>query len=193
MIDLRACETTEQGQLFYTGACKILEAVEEAEAAGATEDSDEAAVNSQGPWVLLITSGGMGKRVPVSLFRLQNRAGMGLKALKFRLDEDSLVAVLVVNEDEELMLVTNRGIIIRQRVNDISIQSRSAQGVRLQRLDDDDAIAAVAVVPSELAEDEDEETSEDEAVEVENVIVPDGDVTTVEAQADSAGDTESDA
>jgi len=168
----------------------VTHAVEEAEAAGATEDSDEVAVNSQGPWVLLITAGGMGKRVPVSLFRLQNRAGMGLRALKFRLEEDSLVAVLVVNEDEELMLVTNRGIIIRQRVNDISIQSRSAQGVRLQRLDDDDAIAAVAVVPSELTEDDDDAEADGEAdgdvvaVDVENVAVPDGEVTTVDVQTD---------
>jgi len=142
---------------------QVTDAVEEAEAAGSNEDTEEAAVNSQGPWVLVITAGGMGKRVPVSLFRLQNRAGMGLQALKFRIEEDTLVAVLVVNEDEELMLVTNRGIIIRQRVNDISIQSRAAQGVRLQRLDDDDAIAAVAVVPAALEETEAAESQEDSA------------------------------
>jgi DNA gyrase subunit A len=166
---------------------QITHAVEEAEATGADEDTDEAAANSQGPWVLLITAGGMGKRVPVSLFRLQNRAGMGLRALKFRLDEDSLVAVLVVNEDEELMLVTNRGIIIRQRVNDISIQSRSAQGVRLQRLDDDDAIAAVAVVPAALEDDDTddsasatEEGAETEDIETSSAAVPDGEVITVD-------------
>jgi DNA gyrase subunit A len=114
--------------------------------------------------VLVITAGGMGKRVPVSMFRLQNRAGMGLQALKFRLDDDSLVALLVVNEDEELMLVTNRGIIIRQRMNDISIQSRPAQGVRVQRLDDEDAIAAVAVVPQVLESDDSDDAETDEAV-----------------------------
>ncbi|MEM6519194.1 MAG: DNA gyrase subunit A [Cyanobacteria bacterium P01_C01_bin.70] len=160
---------------------QVTHAVEEAAAAGANEDSDEVAVNSLGPWVLLITAGGMGKRVPVSLFRLQNRAGMGLRALKFRLDDDSLVAVLVANEDEELMLVTNRGIIIRQRVNDISIQSRAAQGVRLQRLDEEDAIAAVAIVPSELSEDDDEELASEVDI-VDEVVAPDADMTTVEAQ-----------
>ena len=173
---------------------QVTHAVEEAEAAGTSEDSDEAAANSQGPWILLITAGGMGKRVPVSLFRLQNRAGMGLKALKFRLDDDSLVAVLVVNEDEELMLVTNRGIIIRQRVNDISIQSRSAQGVRLQRLDEEDAIAAVAVVPSELAEDEDEstDTDSDTVAEAEEVVAPDAQVATVETQAEATDEADAD-
>lgn len=170
---------------------QVTHAVEEAEAAGADEDSDEAAANSLGPWVLLITAGGMGKRVPVSLFRLQNRAGMGLKALKFRLEEDSLVAVLVVNEDEELMLVTNRGIIIRQRVNDISIQSRSAQGVRLQRLDDDDAIAAVAVVPSV---DDEEDEGDEEATNVgeiePGVVSTDPDVVDAVDTNASATDTE---
>ncbi|WP_008313279.1 DNA gyrase subunit A [Leptolyngbya sp. PCC 6406] len=135
---------------------QITDAVALAEAEGNDEDSEEAAANSQGPWVLVITARGMGKRVPVSLFRLQNRAGMGLQALKFRLDNDSLVALLVVNESEELMLVTNRGIIIRQRINAISIQSRAAQGVRVQRLDEDDAIAAVAAVPQILDEDEED-------------------------------------
>ncbi len=124
------------------------------------DDSDEVMTNSSGPWVLVITAGGMGKRVPVELFRLQKRAGMGLKALKFRLEDDTLVALRVVHEDQELMLVTSRGIIIRQRVNDISIQSRSAQGVRLQRLDSDDAIAAVALVPTLEADDLAKETGE---------------------------------
>lgn len=141
---------------------QVTDAVAEATAAG-TEDTDEVAVNSQGPWVLVITAGGMGKRVPVSLFRLQNRAGMGLQALKFRIDQDSLVSLLVVNEDEELMMVTNRGIIIRQRVNDISIQSRAAQGVRVQRLDDEDAIAAVAIVPATLDDEGAEADSNAEA------------------------------
>jgi DNA gyrase subunit A len=70
----------------------------------------------------------------------------------------------VVNEDEELMLVTNRGIIIRQRINDISIQSRPAQGVRVQRLDNEDAIAAVAVVPQVLESDDSDDAETDEAV-----------------------------
>ncbi|MGF1460369.1 MAG: DNA gyrase subunit A [Leptolyngbyaceae cyanobacterium] len=167
-----------------THAVEAAEAIDDAE-----EDSDDVADNSQGPWILTITAGGMGKRVPVSRFRLQNRAGMGLKALKFRLDEDSLVAVLVVNEDEELMLVTNRGIIIRQRVNDISIQSRSAQGVRLQRLDDDDEIAAVAVVPSELTDDDDADSPAD--IEPGTVVAPDTDIITVDAQGSDSTEEDS--
>lgn len=109
------------------------------------EELDEC--RNQGPWVLVITMGGLGKRVPVSQFRLQNRAGMGLRAIKFRKTADRLAALQIVNDPDEIIMVTNRGIIIRQAVNAISCQSRAATGVRVQRLDDDDAIAAVALVP----------------------------------------------
>jgi DNA gyrase subunit A len=146
---------------------QVVEAVARANANDGDSDDDEdvAPGTEGGPWVLVITASGLGKRVPVSKFRLQNRAGMGLTAIKFRKEGDALAALLIVNEGDELMLVTNRGIIIRQRVNDISIQSRPATGVRLQKLDDDDAIAAVALVPPALQDDDDEAT-ETEATEI---------------------------
>jgi DNA gyrase subunit A len=116
----------------------------------------------QGPWVLVVTMGGFGKRVPVSQFRLQNRAGMGLVATKFRKNKDRLAALRVVNEGDELMMVTTRGIIIRQSIDAISPQSRMATGVRVQRLDEEDAIAAVALVP--LSDSEEEAEALDEAL-----------------------------
>ncbi|MGB8697911.1 MAG: DNA gyrase subunit A [Thermosynechococcaceae cyanobacterium] len=102
-----------------------------------------------GPWVLVITTHGFGKRVPVSQFRLQNRAGKGITSTKFKSIQppDQVAALRIVTGDDELMLVTARGIIIRQAIKAISSQSRAATGVRVQRLDEDDAIAAVAVVP----------------------------------------------
>ena len=121
-------------------------------AAGEEEENleaEEAIVESEtdrGPWLLAITTGGFGKRVPVTQFRLQNRAGYGVKAIRFR-QNDRLAAIHVVNQGDELMLITSRGIIIRQSVDAISLQSRMATGVRVQRLDDEDAIAAVALVP----------------------------------------------
>lgn len=116
------------------------------------EDEDDSAEElieegDRGPWLLAITNNGYGKRVPISKFRLQNRAGMGVRAIKFKSKEDRLVAIDIVNPDDELMIVTNRGIMIRQAVQAISLQSRNATGVRVQRLDKDDAIAAVAPVP----------------------------------------------
>ncbi|MEQ8998027.1 MAG: DNA topoisomerase (ATP-hydrolyzing) subunit A [Coleofasciculus sp. B1-GNL1-01] len=114
----------------------------------------------EGPWVLVVTTGGLGKRVPVSQFRLQNRAGMGLVAIKFRHKKDKLAALRVVNEGDELMMVTMRGIIIRQALNAISPQSRMATGIRVQRLDEEDAIAAVALVPLSGSEEEAEALDE---------------------------------
>ncbi|MCG6134726.1 MAG: DNA topoisomerase (ATP-hydrolyzing) subunit A [Nostoc sp. LLA-1] len=115
---------------------------------------------SIGPWVLVITMGGYGKRVPVAQFRLQNRAGQGLMATKFknRKTKDKLATLRIVNnDDDEIMMVTNRGIIIRQAVNAISIQSRSATGVRVQRLDEDDAINGIAIVPPDTVDVEETE------------------------------------
>ncbi|PSP24335.1 MAG: DNA gyrase subunit A [Cyanobacteria bacterium SW_8_48_13] len=120
------------------------EAEEETEEASAEESVSEP---GQGPWLLAITTGGYGKRVPAPQFRLQNRAGKGVMATKFRGKKDQLSALIVVTPEDELMLVTNRGIIIRQAADAIPTQSRNATGVRVQRLNEDDAIAAVAVVP----------------------------------------------
>ncbi|WP_159787973.1 DNA topoisomerase (ATP-hydrolyzing) subunit A [Sodalinema gerasimenkoae] len=128
------------------------------------DENDEATSNSEGPWVLIVTTGGYGKRVPVSQFRLQRRAGKGTISTKFKshLKEDSVVGLIVVNEEDELMMVTMRGIIIRQAASAITPQSRSATGIRVQRLDKDDAIAAVAIVPPAAEETElDEGLSED--------------------------------
>ena len=127
---------------------KIAE-IEEAEPA-----EDAPIVNGNGPWVLVITTGGYGKRVPVGQFRLQNRAGMGLVATKFRKPNDKLAALRTINEGDELMMVTSRGIIIRQATDAISLQSRMATGVRVQRLDEDDAIAAAALVPPSTGDEE---------------------------------------
>jgi DNA gyrase subunit A len=125
-------------------------------ATGEEESEDESEeINPElahdGPWALTITRGGLGKRVPVTLFRLQNRAGTGVRAIKFRKAGDKLAALHVVNAGDEFLIVTERGIIIRQTVDAITPQSRSAGGVRVQRLDEEDAIAAVALVPPSAA------------------------------------------
>ncbi|MGB7247698.1 MAG: DNA topoisomerase (ATP-hydrolyzing) subunit A [Phormidesmis sp.] len=144
---------------------QIIAALEEA----ATEDDDEIVSGEQGPWVLVVSAGGLGKRVPVTNFRLQNRAGLGLVAMKFRKAGDELVALRIASPDDELMIVSNRGIIMRQAIDAISVQSRMATGVQLQRLDDDDAIAAVALVPH-LEEEEDELPSEEIAEAVAETV-----------------------
>jgi DNA gyrase subunit A len=148
---------------------QVIAQMVEASTEDVTDDIDENITEDttvpagEGPWILVVTTGGLGKRVPVTQFRLQNRAGMGVLAIKFRKKGDRLAALRVVNADEEMMIVTNRGIIIRQAINAISPQSRMATGVRVQKLDDDDAIMAVALVPP--SNEEEEVEGEGEAVE----------------------------
>ena len=115
--------------------------------------------SSKGPWVLVASSFGLGKRVPVTKFRLQKRAGMGLRAIKFRIKDDSLVGLKVLGEGEELLLVTEKGVIVRTNADKISQQSRAATGVKLQRLDDGDHLSEVVLVPHEQIDEEDQSIS----------------------------------
>ncbi|WP_341736928.1 DNA gyrase subunit A [Microcoleus sp. CAWBG640] len=146
--------------------------VEEEELEQQTEETEGEIIeeiatdNSLVPSVLVITTNGYGKRVPVSQFRLQRRAGKGLTATKFKSKKakDRVAALRIVNETDELMIITNRGIIIRQAVSAISTQSRTATGVRVQRLDDDDSIVAVALVPP-AGEESIEDSESEEATE----------------------------
>ncbi len=124
------------------------------------EDIESKSLN--GPWVLVASSFGLGKRVPVTKFRLQKRAGMGLRAIKFRIKDDSLVGLKVLGEGEELLLVTERGVIVRTNADKISQQSRAATGVKLQRLDDGDHLSEVVLVPHEQIDEEDQLISNEE-------------------------------
>ena len=103
----------------------------------------------QGPWVLVASAFGLGKRVPVTQFRLQKRAGMGLRAIKFRIKDDFLVGLKVLGKGEELLFVTEKGVIVRTNADKISQQSRAATGVKLQKLDDGDHLSEVVLVPRE--------------------------------------------
>jgi DNA gyrase subunit A len=124
-----------------------------AEEGEAEVEGDELA-NAEGPWVLVASASGLGKRVPVDQFRLQKRAGMGLRAIKFRRDGDALIGLRVLGAGEELLLVSERGVIVRMQADAIPQQSRAATGVRLQRLDAGDHLAEVVLVPPAAPEEE---------------------------------------
>ncbi|MBO8242126.1 DNA gyrase subunit A [Prochlorococcus marinus XMU1410] len=126
-----------------------------------TEDLDDNVEenSSDGPWVLIASAFGLGKRVPVAQFRLQKRAGMGLRAIKFRINDDQLVCLKVLGQGEELLLVTEKGVIVRTNADKISQQSRAATGVKLQRLDEGDHLSEVVLVPREQIEEKDQNSS----------------------------------
>jgi len=158
-----------------------------ANSAAADEDGEgeaEETAASDGPWVLVATASGLGKRVPVDQFRLQRRAGLGLRGIKFRRDGDTLVGLKVMGADEELLLVSERGVIVRLQSDAIPQQSRAATGVRLQKLDSGDRLTEVVLVPPSA---EEEEVVDVEAVETAVVDVTE---TAVIAKADPEADPE---
>jgi DNA gyrase subunit A len=126
------------------------------------EEEGEETAASEGPWVLVASASGLGKRVPVDQFRLQKRAGMGLRAIKFRRDGDSLVGLKVLGAGEELLLVSDRGVIVRMKADAIPQQSRAATGVRLQKLDAGDHLSEVVLVPPAHEGEENEDALEAE-------------------------------
>lgn len=109
--------------------------------------------------ILTITSKGYGKRSEVEDYRLQGRAGKGIKAGVFNEKTGHLVNLKIVSEDEDIMIISNNGTIIRMHVSDISMIGRNTQGVRVMRLKDSE-VATVAVAPRE---EEEEPSGEEEA------------------------------
>ena len=93
--------------------------------------------------LLVVTSDGFGKRTKLSEFRSQNRGGLGLIAAKFKSAQSRLVALTIVEEDDEVMMVTANGIVTRIKANSISQQGRPATGVRAQNLVDNDSVVSV--------------------------------------------------
>ena len=132
------------------------------------EEIEEEVAVSEGPWVLVASASGLGKRVPVTQFRLQKRAGMGLRAIKFRKDGDELVGLRVLGKGEELLLVSEKGVIVRTSADKIPQQSRAATGVRLQRLDIGDHLSEMVLVPPEQ---EDQKTDLSNTSEVVNAEI----------------------
>ena len=130
---------------------------------GQDDDGNEELTNDtskNAPWAMAVTTSGYGKRVPVSQFRLQRRAGIGVRVIRFRKPTEELASLRIVNADDEFMIITTRGIIVRCDVNAVSLQSRNASGVILQKLDKDDAIATIALVPPSPEEEEEEGSNE---------------------------------
>lgn len=93
--------------------------------------------------LLVVTSDGFGKRSKLSEFRPQNRGGIGLIATKFKSSHSRLVALTIVEESDEIMVVTQNGVVSRIKAGDISRQGRPATGVKIQNLGDSDMVCAI--------------------------------------------------
>ncbi len=93
--------------------------------------------------LLVVTSDGFGKRTKLSEFRTQNRGGLGLIATKFKSASSRLVALTIVKETDDIMMVTASGVVTRLNAGSISRQGRPATGVRAQNLTENDTVCSV--------------------------------------------------
>ncbi|MFZ1320055.1 MAG: DNA gyrase subunit A [Ignavibacteria bacterium] len=104
--------------------------------------------------ILVITENGYGKRSNVGDYRVTNRGGKGVITVKTTDKVGKLISIKEVTDTDDLMIITSKGILIRQNVKSIRVMGRNAQGVRVIRLNDGDTISAVA----RIVEDEKEES-----------------------------------
>jgi len=125
------------------------------------DEGDEESVDEWTPTVVLVTEKGYGKRTPLDQFRIQKRGGYGLRALPYTPRNGGLVAMSQVKSDDDLMLVTDGGTIIRLAVDEIRAYSRAAKGVRIIHLSDEKVVSIHAVAAS----DEDDELEGEETLE----------------------------
>ncbi len=102
-----------------------------------------------GATLLHITEQGFGKRTSVDEYPTKGRGGMGVVGIKIVDEKGPVVGTLVVADDDEVLAVTRQGVMIRTRADDISIQGRSASGVKVISPDDDDQVASIALVSVE--------------------------------------------
>ena len=123
---------------------------------------------SQGDSVLIVSEKGLGKCTLISEFSAQNRGGKGVKCYKITEKSGNLIGVKSVGRDDEVMLITTEGIIIRIRVNDTALLGRITSGVKLINLKDDITVASIARVVEDKSLMPPEEETENEDTEEDN-------------------------
>ena len=123
---------------------------------------------SQGDSVMIVSEKGLGKCTLISEFSPQNRGGKGVKCYKITEKSGNLVGVKSVGKDDELMLITTEGIIIRIRVNDTALLGRVTSGVKLINLKDDITVASIARVVEDKSLMPPEETDAENSVSEES-------------------------
>ncbi len=116
---------------------------------------------SQGECLLVVSENGYGKRTPIDEFKAQNRGGRGVLCYKIIEKTGSLVGAKLVDNDREIMLITNEGIIIKMAVSNISIIGRNTSGVKLMSIDSDSGISVASIAKVRGSENKDEEESDD--------------------------------
>ncbi len=135
-------------------------------------DQDEVVamqVHTQGEYLLVVSEKGLGKRTHMEEFNSQNRGGKGIKCYKITEKTGNVIGAKAVNEENEVMLITTEGIIIRIPCNGISIVGRIASGVKLMNVDSEHVVVAgIAKVRGQDDTGEDPETGAEPMMETES-------------------------
>ncbi|MBQ3461043.1 MAG: DNA gyrase subunit A [Solobacterium sp.] len=121
------------------------------------------ATDSEGQYILTITENGYGKKSPLDDYRMTSRGAKGVKTVNVTLKTGQLVCMKAVNGDEDCMIMTDSGIVIRITLKQVSVYNRSAQGVKVINVKDDQKVSTVAIL-----EPEEEDLEEDLPEEPEN-------------------------
>lgn len=122
-----------------------------------------AATDKEGMYILSVTENGYGKKTELSEYRLTSRGAKGVKTINITEKNGSLVELKAVNGDEDLLMVTDAGVVIRISLENVGVYSRSTQGVRLINVTEEQKLSTVAVVQKE--ESDDSENTEEVNVE----------------------------
>jgi DNA gyrase subunit A len=118
--------------------------------------------------VLIVTEKGYGKRTPAGEYRVQSRGGKGIKTLNITEKNGSVVSLKMVADDEDLMIMTSAGTLIRTSIAGISTMGRNTQGVKLINIREDDSVATVTRVSRSEESEEAERGSEESDVDGES-------------------------
>ncbi|WP_340031563.1 DNA gyrase subunit A [Paenibacillus sp. FSL K6-1122] len=145
--------------------------------------------------VLIVTAKGYGKRTPVSDYRMQTRGGKGIKTINVTEKNGSVVSLKMVKTEEDLMIITSSGTLIRMSMEGISTMGRYTQGVKLIHIRDEDSVATVSRIDKNEEEPDDEsleglegEESQAPEVSLEEGTVSDAEVNEVEGDYDSGSE-----
>ena len=117
-------------------------------------------LNSQGEALLFVSENGMGKRTAMTEFTSQHRGGKGIRCYKITEKTGDVVGVKAVDEENEVMMITTEGVVIRMGVEGISMLGRNTSGVKLMNVDDNVIVASLAKVRDEEVEEESEISEE---------------------------------
>ena len=117
-------------------------------------------IANPGQEILVVTSNGYGKRTNIDEYRMTHRGSKGVRALNLTEKNGNIVSFKLVNADEDLMIITDSGIIIRLAVDQVSTTGRVAQGVRLIHLKDNQKVSTVTLLEKEEPEDETQEQND---------------------------------